>query len=543
MGVAFANNWEAVLNKLQSLIRTEFKGALKVYSNVRNDMEGNQYLRISPISSNLIDYSSHLETRELGFNLILYFKEPNMKQAGTDNVMRLVSRIEALLANNLTLTLADSSLAYNCRIESTEIETTENEYLVAFDYRCVHANDVSTPSVKITAAEVSDGDTSYDATLSLTFTTSHSTTNFVVGDISVTNGSLGTLSGSGKTFTATLTPAAVGEATVQVAADKFTDYHGNKNSASDVFNWTYQKAFISTWTTTGSNETITFPLVQNNNAGSANTINMAVDWGDGSTSDVTAYDDSDRIHTYATAGTYTVTITGTVQGFQFANAGDKSKITSITTWGTFNVTNYRAFFGCSNLNITADDSPTVSSTSLWQMFESCDALTAIGGDNSTSGGGWDVSNVVTFEFMFSNADLFNEDIGGWDVSSGESFYAIFDRAAAFNQDLSSWDVSSAENMRSMFGNGVFNQDISDWDVNQVTNFTNFLENNTAFSTANYNKLLHFWEADDPINSLSFHGGDATTDTSSGGVNGTAARARLVLATGSGGDGWTITDGD
>ena len=60
MGVAFANNWEAVLNKLQSLIRTEFKGALKVYSNVRNDMEGNQYLRISPISSNLIDYSSHL---------------------------------------------------------------------------------------------------------------------------------------------------------------------------------------------------------------------------------------------------------------------------------------------------------------------------------------------------------------------------------------------------------------------------------------------------------------------------------------------------
>ena len=85
--------------------------------------------------------------------------------------------------------------------------------------------------------------------------------------------------------------------------------------------------------------------------------------------------------------------------------------------------------------------------------------------------------------------------------------------------------------------------ISNWDVNQVTNLGNFLQGNTALSTANYNLLLHHWHADDPIDSLAFHGGDATTDSSTGGVDGTAARAALVLATGSGGDGWTITDGD
>ena len=99
------------------------------------------------------------------------------------------------------------------------------------------------PTMTITAAEVSDGDTSNDATLSLTFTSSESTTDFVVGDITVTNGSLGTLSGSGTTYTATFTPTGGAQAglacTIDVAADTFTDAAGNGNTVADQFNWTY----------------------------------------------------------------------------------------------------------------------------------------------------------------------------------------------------------------------------------------------------------------------------------------------------------------
>ena len=46
-------------------------------------------------------------------------------------------------------------------------------------------NEKTAPTMAITAAEISDGGTSNDATLSLTFTSSEATTNFVVGDITV----------------------------------------------------------------------------------------------------------------------------------------------------------------------------------------------------------------------------------------------------------------------------------------------------------------------------------------------------------------------
>ncbi|GIR15102.1 MAG: hypothetical protein CM15mP26_2220 [Actinomycetota bacterium] len=53
----------------------------------------------------------------------------------------------------------------------------------------------------ITAAEVNDGDTSNDSSLSLTFTASQSTTNFAIGDIVVGGGTLSNFSGSGTTYT------------------------------------------------------------------------------------------------------------------------------------------------------------------------------------------------------------------------------------------------------------------------------------------------------------------------------------------------------
>ena len=57
----------------------------------------------------------------------------------------------------------------------------------------------------ITAAEVSDGDTSNDSTLSLTFTSSAATTNFAVGDITVSGGSLSSFAATSSTvYTARL---------------------------------------------------------------------------------------------------------------------------------------------------------------------------------------------------------------------------------------------------------------------------------------------------------------------------------------------------
>ena len=96
-------------------------------------------------------------------------------------------------------------------------------------------NDQLGPTMTITAVDgssnsVSDGSTTNDATLTVTFTSSESTSNFVVGDVTVSGGSLSSFSGSGTTYTATFTPSSNGATTIDVAGEKFTDASGNDNS-------------------------------------------------------------------------------------------------------------------------------------------------------------------------------------------------------------------------------------------------------------------------------------------------------------------------
>ena len=102
------------------------------------------------------------------------------------------------------------------------------------------------PTMTITAAEVDDGDTSNDSSLSLTFTASQSTTNFAAGDVTVSGGTLSNFSGSGTTYTATFTPSAEGATTIDVAANSFTNAFSTNNTAATQFNWTYSTATAST---------------------------------------------------------------------------------------------------------------------------------------------------------------------------------------------------------------------------------------------------------------------------------------------------------
>ena len=241
--------------------------------------------------------------------------------------------------------------------------------------------------------------------------------------------------------------------------------------------------FVSTWDTTlagSASDTVVLPLL------SGGTYSGTIDWGDGSTS---ALSYANRTHTYASGGVKVITISGQIDGWRFGNGGDRRKITDIFNWGTLNITTDAAFQGCNNLDITATDAPTISSTSLAGTFMSCTSLTTP--DLSS----WDVSSVTDMFWFFLDADDFNGDISTWDVSNVTNMEAMFGRAKAFNQDIGNWNVSSVTNMRQVFLNArAFNQPIGSWNISSVTDMSN-----TFSGAISFNQPIGSWNTSSVTN--------------------------------------------
>jgi len=152
-----------------------------------------------------------------------------------------------------------------------------------------------------------------------------------------------------------------------------------------------QSEFITTWKTdnpgVSDDNQINIPTFPEE------TYDYTVDWGDGI---IESNFTSDASHTYASSGTYQVTISGTFPRIYFkANEdgslrGDEQKILSIDQWGTSEWSSMSsAFAGCINLDMMANDLPNLTATeNLSRMFLNCQSL--IG---NLSMGQWDISNV------------------------------------------------------------------------------------------------------------------------------------------------------
>ena len=138
-----------------------------------------------------------------------------------------------------------------------------NSYTVAIVYHGGLKGEVSTftigdstsPTVTITSSTGDSGDTVSDTTLSYTATFSESTSNFVVGDITVTgtaNGSspaASNFAGSGTTYTFDVVKGSSdGTVSVSVAAGRATDAAGNDNTVSN----TYALTIDTTVTSSGA---------------------------------------------------------------------------------------------------------------------------------------------------------------------------------------------------------------------------------------------------------------------------------------------------
>tara|TARA_Y100000361_G_scaffold153441_1_gene175252 strand:- start:224 stop:1363 length:1140 start_codon:yes stop_codon:yes gene_type:complete len=252
------------------------------------------------------------------------------------------------------------------------------------------------------------------------------------------------------------------------------------------------------------------------------TYDYHVDWGDGSSEDVTAIGNTSFagttlpgfFHTYSAAGTYYVTITGKIKGWSFnASASSfnsyKPKLKDVLEWGPLEIGPNPAggsaregaqFKGCTGLTWSATDRLHLGgNTNLTEMFSGCSALDANGLVNMNT------SAVTSMKLMFYACDAFNKDFcpefssagitaakdgGLWGfmaaISNGvfnKAFpsaftgnmnqntdfgYFLYKQGSYNNSNIGQFNMSAAIDINYMLHNcAAFNQNLAGWDISNV----------------------------------------------------------------------------
>ena len=148
MAVNFTNNFKNILDKLESIIESEFKGALPVYKGNSIPKGVNQAIQLIPEGSALVEYNATAEIREFTIAVRFVFNEANVNETALDHILRQVSRIEALIHDNVAMSYVNENSVtenvFNCRFESTDLNTEQDEgiYVVLWDFKCQHLGNV-----------------------------------------------------------------------------------------------------------------------------------------------------------------------------------------------------------------------------------------------------------------------------------------------------------------------------------------------------------------------------------------------------------------
>lgn len=189
---------------------------------------------------------------------------------------------------------------------------------------------------------------------------------------------------------------------------------------------------MSITSTAGTDADVTLPL-----NGVYSTV--FVDWGDGSpvVGPLSNLGPAPS-HTYASAGTYTVNVSGGELG-GFGNEGSTwtgaGRLTTVQSWGDLGLGALNSAFRDAT-SLTAV--PATLPSSVNSLYETFNGATTFNGDIS----GWDTTNVTEMSKMFDSAPTFDRDISGWDVSSVTNMFSMFTSASSFNRPLGAWKLRS-----------------------------------------------------------------------------------------------------
>ena len=144
MAVTYTNNWKNILTVLKTKLRAEMK--CPVYSDWESNIKGNQFIRIIPTGSTQLEKATFMEAREFQMECQYYFlKRKDSKFQ--DYVLNQVSILEALVHDNITLDLADSTRALNVTMGdldfNIEVEDYDDYMVAQWGLSCTHYGNMS----------------------------------------------------------------------------------------------------------------------------------------------------------------------------------------------------------------------------------------------------------------------------------------------------------------------------------------------------------------------------------------------------------------
>ena len=260
------------------------------------------------------------------------------------------------------------------------------------------------------------------------------------------------------------------------------------------------KLMITEWTIPADNTVIKLPV-------QGTGLNITVDWGDGTESEVitTAF----PTHTYATAGTYEIKVLGICSEWGYAsNSTVKATsdyytytryLTKVKQFGELSATRYGfarctkltevsgenlvtsktfektanmqyMFYMCSSLtNLDVSNFDTSKTINMAYMFSACSKLTSLNINNL------DTSEVTNMRNMFSScSSLTSLNVSDFNTSKVTNMIQMFDGCKGLTSlNVGSFDTSKVESMSYMFSycSNLTSLDVSKFDTSKVTDMS------------------------------------------------------------------------
>ena len=251
-------------------------------------------------------------------------------------------------------------------------------------------------------------------------------------------------------------------------------------------------SMITEWTIPSANTTIKLPVQSHG----GNSLNITVDWGDGSAVQIVTT--NFPTHTYTTAGTYDITVSGTCPAWGYMGSGRVSTslnsdyytytqyLTKVKQFGELNA-QYYGFSQCTNLTSVkgATKNSTSNVTTMANMFYFCQRLTELDLTN------FDTLKVTDMNYMFFKVRAQEIDLSSFNTSNVTNMSYMFGECGFLtNINLSGFNTSKVTNMSAMFkGCDVLTKlDLSKFKTSKVAYMNEMFSNCTSLKSLKVSDL-------------------------------------------------------